>query len=93
MQVPHTITPLTTLGPISGVDTTLHQFVGVSWHVLMPYTVLGGGLMLYSQTRLMRGQHAMAKATKATTSKKKRTPRRKQSGWTVTVVTPEPSLS
>ena len=93
MQVPHTITPLTTLGPISGLDASLHEVVGVSWHILMPYTLLGAALMLYSQTRLLRGQHVMAKATKNATSKKKKSPRRKQTAWNVTIVAPEPSAS
>jgi hypothetical protein len=46
----------------------------------MPYTLLGAALMLYCQTRLLRGQHAMAKSVpvKNGKSKKKKSPRHKQ---------------
>jgi hypothetical protein len=58
MHIPQT-TPLGSVAPLSGVDLSLHEFVGLSWHVLMPYTLLGGGLMFYSQYRLLRGQRAL----------------------------------
>jgi hypothetical protein len=60
MHVP-TISPVTAVVNLTGVDAGLHDMVGVSWHILMPYTFLGGALMLYSQSRLLRGQREMAK--------------------------------
>lgn len=47
------------VAPTSALDAGLHKFVGLSWHVLLPYTILGGVLMLYSQSRLVRGQKVM----------------------------------
>lgn len=47
------------LTPVTGVDLSLHTFVGVSWHVLLPYTVFGAALMVYSQSRFLRGQHVL----------------------------------
>ncbi len=58
MHIPQT-TPATTVVPATGLSTALHEFVGVSWHVLAPYAVLGAGLMAYSQVRLVRGQRAL----------------------------------
>jgi len=58
MHVP-TTSAVTNLGPVSSVNVAVHEITGVSWHVLMPYTLLGGGLMIYSQARLMRGQRVM----------------------------------
>lgn len=84
MHVPYTTTPITTVGPLTGLDTSLHEFVGVSWHILMPYTLLGAALMLYSQTRLLRGQHALAHPVKSNRSKKK-SPRRKQTAWIMAI--------
>lgn len=43
------------------IDTTLHEAAGISWHVLLPYTFFGAGLMVYSQIRLTWGQHIMSK--------------------------------
>lgn len=58
MQIPQ-MTPVASIVPLTSFDATLHQLVGVSWHVLIPYTVLGAGLMTYSQARLVRGQRAL----------------------------------
>jgi len=56
-------TPLHTFGtsilPVASVDVTLHTFLGVSWMILLPYTIFGAALMIYSQSRLMRGQRAI----------------------------------
>ena len=60
MHIP-TTTPLGGIAPVSGADLALHDFVHVSWHVLMPYTLFGAGLMAYSQARLLRGQRALKK--------------------------------
>jgi len=58
MQVPYT-TPTGSIVPLGAVDVSLHKFVNLSWHVLMPYTLLAGGIMAYSQIRLLRGQRAL----------------------------------
>ena len=63
MQIPQ-MTPVASIVPLTSFDATLHQLVGVSWHVLIPYTVLGAGLMTYSQARLVRGQRALGQAGK-----------------------------
>jgi len=44
---------------VSTVDVSLHELVGINWHVLLPYTVFGAGLMFYSQYRLVRGQQVL----------------------------------
>jgi len=56
MYVPTNITIIGSLTPITAVDLSLHTFLGVSWFILLPYTLLGVGLMIYSQARLMRGE-------------------------------------
>ena len=57
--------PQMTLGAsivrVTSVDTTLHEVAGFSWHVLLPYTFFGAGLMAYSQLRLTWGQHVLSK--------------------------------
>lgn len=58
MQIP-TTTPVGTLTSLSGADVTLHTLVNVSWHVLLPYTVFGAAVMVYSQSRLLRGQYML----------------------------------
>lgn len=45
--------------PATGADLTLHTFLGISWHILLPYTLFGIALMVYSQNRLFRGQRAL----------------------------------
>ena len=66
MQIPNNL-PVGTIAPISGVDAALHTFVGVSWHVLLPYTVFGAVVMVYSQNRLMRGQRMINREARADT--------------------------
>lgn len=58
MHIPQT-TPVASIAPLSGVDVTLHEFAGLSWHVLMPYALFGGGLIIYSHVRLLRGQRVL----------------------------------
>lgn len=59
MQIPQ-MTLVSSITPVPSVDVTLHELVGVSWHILMPYTVIGVGLMTYSQVRLVRGQRVLS---------------------------------
>ena len=70
MQVPQ-YTLVASVTPMGGVDTALHELVGLSWHVLLPYTLFGGVLMTYSQVRLIRGERAL----KAVTRRKHKTGR------------------
>ena len=58
MHIPVT-TPLGSIAPLSGVEISLHEFTGLSWHVLMPYALFGAVLMSYSQYRLLRGQRVL----------------------------------
>jgi hypothetical protein len=74
MQIPQ-MTPVASIVPLTSFDATLHQLVGVSWHVLIPYTVLGAGLMTYSQARLVRGQRALGQAGKKAKPKSRSTKR------------------
>ena len=60
-------TPLHTFGsilPVATVDVSLHTFLGVSWMILLPYTFFGLALMIYSQSRLLRGQRAIKREEK-----------------------------
>jgi hypothetical protein len=59
MYVPTNTTLIGTLTPVTSVDVSLHTFLDASWLVLLPYTVLGAALMVYSQGRLMRGQRLL----------------------------------
>jgi hypothetical protein len=59
MYVPTNITLLGTLTPVSALDFSLNTFLGVSWMILLPYTILGIGLMIYGQNRLMRGERML----------------------------------
>lgn len=59
MYVPSNTPLVGSITPVATVDVSLHTFIGISWHILLPYTVLGLGLMLYSQTMLMRGRRAL----------------------------------
>lgn len=56
-------TPSTTtfgIVPIGGgVDITLHTLLGIGWHVLLPYTLLGIVLVFWSQSRLYKGERAL----------------------------------
>jgi hypothetical protein len=60
-------TPITnpifgTVAPIASTDISLHVLLGLSWHILLPYTIFGALLMIYSQTRLMRGQRELKRS-------------------------------
>ena len=59
MYTPITSPIFGSIMPIASIDLSLHAFLGVSWMILLPYTVFGGALMVYGQIRLMRGQHAI----------------------------------
>ncbi|NTW61564.1 hypothetical protein HGB24_02675 [Candidatus Saccharibacteria bacterium] len=48
---------------VPGVDISLHTFLNVSWEILLPYTVFGIALMIYSQVRLVRGQRYLKSQT------------------------------
>ena len=52
------------IAPVTAADLSLHTFVGVSWHILLPYTLLGVGLMVYSHHRLMRGERDLKRQYK-----------------------------
>lgn len=56
-------TPLFGSAPIviSVSAASLHEFLGFSWKVLLPYTFVGIGLMIYSQSRLFIGQRQLKK--------------------------------
>jgi hypothetical protein len=69
MHIPQTL-PAASVIHISSVDITLHEVTGASWHILLPYTLFGVGLMVYSQTRLIYGQRVMKQ--QATNSGRKR---------------------
>jgi hypothetical protein len=71
MHIPQT-NPLPSLGPVSSSTIVIHKLAGLSWHVLMPYTLLGAGLMVYSQVRFMRGQRLHNQQVSALASKPKR---------------------
>ncbi len=58
MHIPQP-SPSSAILPVGGIGAGLHHFAGVSWDVLMPYTILGTGLMVYSHFRLIRGQQVM----------------------------------
>lgn len=51
------------------VDVSVHNILGLSWKILLPYTVFCVGLMIYSQSRLIRGQYNLAKIEKNQTNK------------------------
>lgn len=58
MYVPTNVTIIGGI-PITAVDLSLHTFLGISWMILLPYTIFGIALMAYSQTRLMRGERKL----------------------------------
>lgn|GEM_PF-6826315 len=62
MYVPTNITLIGSLTPVTAVDLSLNTFLHISWLVLLPYTLLGVGLMIYGQSRLMRGERAIKRA-------------------------------
>jgi hypothetical protein len=49
---------------VPDADISAHTFLGVSWEILFPYTILGIVLMIYSQARLARGQRLLGKQIK-----------------------------
>jgi hypothetical protein len=62
MYTPSHLAIVGTLVP--SVDISVHTFLGVSWDILFPYTILGIALMVYSQTRLVRGQRLLSRQAK-----------------------------
>lgn len=56
MYVPTNSALVGSLTPLTSIDVSLHTFIGISWMVLLPYTALGAALLVYSQSRLIRGQ-------------------------------------
>lgn len=56
--------------PLTSIDLSVHQLIGVSWHILLPYTFFGTGLMLYSQFRFISGQRNINKLHKKNKRKK-----------------------
>ncbi|MDB5176214.1 MAG: hypothetical protein JWM81_1072 [Candidatus Saccharibacteria bacterium] len=62
MYTPTNAPLLGSLAPVTSVDLSLHTLLGASWHILLPYTVFGGVLMVYSQSRLIRGQRQLKRA-------------------------------
>lgn len=65
--------PAAAIVPMSGLTAAVHSFADVSWHILMPYTIVGVCIMVYSQVRLERGQYALkhTKISKRSAHKKK----------------------
>jgi hypothetical protein len=59
MYVPTNITLIGSITPITAIDFSLNTFLGVSWLILLPYTLLGIVLMVYGQSRLMQGERAL----------------------------------
>ena len=59
MYVPTNITLIGSITPITAIDFSLNTFLGVSWLILLPYTLLGIVLMVYGQNRLMQGERAL----------------------------------
>lgn len=64
MYVPTNSVVLGSITPITAIDVSLNTFLGISWMILLPYTILGGALMIYSHNRLMRGQRQLKKQNK-----------------------------
>ncbi len=76
MQVPQPqISLVSSVMPVSSTDVALHELVGISWHMLIPYTILGVGLMTYGQVRLVRGQRALLNS-RSSNMRKPKGPRR-----------------
>lgn len=64
MYTPLNNTFASSLATVATVDVSLHSALGISWRILLPYTVFGAVLMIYSQSRLFKGQFELARATK-----------------------------
>jgi hypothetical protein len=59
MYVPTNITIIGSLTPVTAIDFSLNTFLGISWLILLPYTLFGVALMIYGQSRLMRGERML----------------------------------
>ncbi len=59
MYLPSNSTVLGSIAPVATIDVSLHTFLGISWVILLPYTLFGIALMVYSQGRLMHGEHSL----------------------------------
>jgi hypothetical protein len=59
MYTPTSSTIVGSITPITAMDISLHTFLGVSWMLLLPYTILGAGLMFYAQGRLINGERKL----------------------------------
>ncbi len=60
MYTPPNLSFFGAITPIAGgIDLSLHTFLGISWSLLLPYTLFGLVLMAYSHSRLMKGQYTM----------------------------------
>lgn len=59
MYAPSNVTIAGTISSISTVDLSLHALLNLSWMILLPYTLLGIGLMVYSQSRLAHGERKL----------------------------------
>jgi hypothetical protein len=64
MYLPNNLSLLGALTPTAGIDLSLHTLLGLSWHILLPYTLLGAALMIYSQGRLARGERELRRQEK-----------------------------
>lgn len=52
------------LAHIAALDISLHTLLGISWLILLPYTIFGACLMVYSQAKLLHGQHKIKRLDK-----------------------------
>lgn len=64
MYAPSNINIVGSITPATALDLSLHTFVGIGWYILLPYTLLGIALMIYGQTRLMRGERDLKRQEK-----------------------------
>lgn len=62
MYTPITSPIFGTIAPIAGTDISMHILLGFGWHILLPYTIFGALLMVYSQSRLIRGQRELERS-------------------------------
>lgn len=66
MYIPNT-TIIGSIVPVTGgIDIGLNTLLGIGWHILLPYTFLGIGLMLWSQSRLYKGERELRRQTAVT---------------------------
>ena len=59
MHIPQPSIPSTII-KITTISAGLHEFVKISWEILIPYTIFGLSLMIYGHIRLMVGQNLMS---------------------------------